>query len=68
MMRHPRQVLSRRMISDHVRDEDAVFLSNVVDVYVAYLRRKLCEQGEPDVIQSIRAIGYALREKPPHRP
>jgi DNA-binding response OmpR family regulator len=64
LMRHPRQVLSRRMIADHVWDEDAEHLSNVIDVYVAYLRRKLCELGEPDVIQSIRGVGYALREGP----
>jgi DNA-binding response OmpR family regulator len=64
LMRHPRQVLSRRMISDHVWDEDAEHFSNVIDVYVGYLRRKLCEQGEADVIQSIRGVGYVLREAP----
>ena len=41
LMRHPRQVLSRQVIAEHVWDMDADHLSNVIDVYVSYLRRKL---------------------------
>ncbi len=62
LMHHPRQVLSRTMIAEHVWDDDAEQLSNVIDVYIRYLRTKLCAQGEPDVIQTIRGSGYQLRE------
>ncbi|MGH2515470.1 MAG: response regulator transcription factor, partial [Ktedonobacterales bacterium] len=61
-LRHPRQVLSRGMIAEHVWDSDAEHYSNVIDVYIRYLRRKLCEHGEPDVIHTIRGSGYQLKE------
>lgn len=64
-MRHPRQVLTRSMITDHVWNEDSENFSNVIEVYIRYLRRKLCEAGEPNVIQTLRGIGYALREPGP---
>lgn len=64
-MRHPRQVLSRSMIVDHVWNADSENYSNVIDVYVRYLRRKLCEAGEPDVIQTVRGFGYQLKEPEP---
>lgn len=62
LMRHPHQVLSRAMLAEHVWDCDTEHLSNVIDVYVRYLRRKLCEQHEPDVIHTIRGSGYQLKE------
>jgi DNA-binding response OmpR family regulator len=62
LMRHPHQVLSREMIAEHVWDCDADHLSNVIDVYIRYLRRKLCEWDEPDVIHTIRGSGYQLKE------
>ncbi len=62
LMRHPRQILSRTTIADHVWDYDAENMSNVIDVYIRYLRRKLCENGESDVIQTVRGSGYMLRE------
>jgi DNA-binding response OmpR family regulator len=62
LMRHPRQVLSREMIAEQVWDCDAEYLSNVIDVYIRYLRRKLCEHGEPDLIHTIRGAGYQLKE------
>ncbi len=61
-LRHPRQVLSRSMIAERLWNEEAENLSNVIDVYVGYLRRKLCEGGEPNVIQTIRGFGYQLKE------
>jgi DNA-binding response OmpR family regulator len=61
-MRHPRQVLSRSMIVDHVWNADSENYSNVIDVYVRYLRRKLCEAGESDIIQTVRGFGYQLKE------
>jgi len=62
LMHHPGQVLSRGMITEHIWDVDADHLSNVIDVYIRYLRRKLCEGGEPDVIHTIRGFGYQLKE------
>jgi DNA-binding response OmpR family regulator len=62
LLRHPRQVLTRTTIAEHVWDYDAENLSNVIDVYIRYLRRKLCESGEPDVIQTVRGAGYQLKE------
>jgi DNA-binding response OmpR family regulator len=61
LMRHPGQVLSRGMITEHMWNVDADHLSNVIDVYIRYLRRKLCEGGEPDVIHTIRGFGYQLK-------
>jgi two-component system OmpR family response regulator len=62
LMRSPRQVMSRAMLAEHLWNADAENLSNVIDVYIRYLRRKLCERGEPDVIQTIRGFGYQLKE------
>jgi DNA-binding response OmpR family regulator len=64
-LRHPRQVLSRSMIAERLWNEEAENLSNVIDVYVGYLRRKLCEGGEPNVIQTVRGFGYQLKELQP---
>jgi DNA-binding response OmpR family regulator len=64
LMRHPRQVMSRTMLAEHVWDYDAEHLSNVIDVYIGYLRRNLCAAGEPDVIQTLRGAGYQLKEPP----
>ena len=65
LLRHPRQVLSRSMIADHVWDDDAEHLSNVIDVYIRYLRTKLCAAGEPNLIHTIRHSGYQLKEPAP---
>ncbi len=62
LMRHPEQVLSREMIAEHMWNIDANNLSNVIDVYIRYLRRKLCEFGGPDVISTMRGFGYQLKE------
>jgi len=62
LLRHPGQVLSRGMIAEHMWNIDADNLSNVIDVYIRYLRRKLCEDGEPDIIHTIRGFGYQLKE------
>jgi len=61
-LRHPHQVMSRSMIAEHVWDGDTEHLSNVIDVYIRYLRRKLCDQNEPDVIYTVRGSGYQLKE------
>jgi DNA-binding response OmpR family regulator len=59
---HPRQVLSRMMIAEHLWNIDAENLSNVIDVYISTLRRKLCEHGESNVIHTVRGFGYQLKE------
>jgi DNA-binding response OmpR family regulator len=62
LLRHPQQVLSRTTIAEHVWDYDAEHFSNVIDVYIRYLRNKLCANGEADPILTIRGAGYQLRE------
>lgn len=62
-MRHPRQVLTRETIYDRVWGYDFSGESNIIEVYVRYLRSKLEEGGEPRLIQTVRGVGYALREE-----
>jgi two-component system response regulator MprA len=59
---HPRQVLTRAQLLDAVWGFDAETTSNVVDVYVGYVRAKLEEGGEPRLVQTVRGVGYILRE------
>lgn len=61
-MRNPRVVLSRSQILIEVWGLDAETTSNVVDVYVRYLRQKLEAAGEPRLIHTVRGAGYVLRE------
>jgi two-component system, OmpR family, response regulator MprA len=58
---HPRQVLSRAQLLDAVWGLPAATASNVVDVYVGYLRAKLEAAGEPRLLHTVRGVGYALR-------
>lgn len=62
-MRHPRQVLTRDVIFDHVWNYDFGGESNIIEVYVRYLRQKT-EQGDMSrLIHTVRGIGYVLREE-----
>jgi two-component system, OmpR family, response regulator MprA len=61
-MRRPRQVLSREDLLARVWGYDFETDTNVVDVYVLYLRRKLEAAGEPRLVHTVRGAGYALRE------
>lgn len=61
-LRHPGQVLSKTMILEHVWDYDFDPQTNVVDVLVFRLRRKLEQEGEPKIIHTIRGVGYVLRQ------
>lgn len=61
-LRHPRQVLTRDQIFDDVWDYDFGGESNIIEVYVRYLRTKLEADGEPRLIHTVRGVGYALRE------
>jgi two-component system response regulator MprA len=60
-MRHPRQVMTREVIFDQVWDYDFGGESNVLDVYIRYLRQKLEEQGESRLIYTVRGVGYVMR-------
>jgi two-component system response regulator MprA len=60
---NPRQVLTRSVIFERVWGYDFGFGSNSLDVYIGYLRRKTEAGGKPRLIQTIRGVGYALREK-----
>ena len=61
-LRNPRQVLTRSVIFERVWGYDFGFASNSLDVYIGYLRRKTEEGGKPRLIQTVRGVGYALRE------
>ena len=61
-LRNPRQVLTRSVIFERVWGYDFGFASNSLDVYIGYLRRKTEAGGEPRLIQTVRGVGYALRE------
>jgi two-component system response regulator MprA len=61
---HPRKALTRTMIFQEVWGSDIEFASNSLDVFVGSLRRKLEAAGERRVIQTVRGIGYVLREEP----
>ena len=63
-MRHPRQVMTREMIFDRVWGYDFGGESNVLDVYIRYLRQKLELEGELRLLHTVRGVGYVLRENP----
>ena len=62
-MRNPRQVLTRSIIFERVWGYDFGFASNSLDVYIGYLRRKTEAGDKPRLIQTVRGVGYALREQ-----
>jgi DNA-binding response OmpR family regulator len=62
LLRNQGRVLSRDTIAEHVWDYEFDGLSNIVDVYIRYLRRKLDEGFEPKLIETIRGAGYRIRD------
>lgn len=64
-MRHRGQVLTRDLIFERVWGCDLSGSSNSLDVYIGYLRRKTEENGEPRLIQTVRGVGYVMKEGPP---
>ncbi len=64
LMRHPGQVLTRTQIAEHVWNFDFANDSNVVDVYIGYLRRKLSARAHKSLIQTIRGVGFRLQPIP----
>lgn len=63
LLRHPRQVLSRDQILQEVWGYDFGGEDNVLEVYVGYVRKKTEAAGEPRLIQTVRGVGYTLREE-----
>jgi len=61
-LRHPRQVLTRDTIFDQVWGYDFGGESNIIEVYIRYLRQKLETEGEKRLIHTVRGMGYVLRE------
>jgi heavy metal response regulator len=62
-MRNPNKVLTRTMISEHVWDYHFDSLTNVIDVYVNYLRKKIDKDFEPKLIHTIRGVGYIMKRE-----
>jgi two-component system response regulator MprA len=62
-LQHPRQVLTRSALYDGVWGYDFGSSSKSLEVYVGYLRRKTEEGGEPRLLQTVRSVGYVLREE-----
>lgn len=60
-MRNPGRVLTRTMIAEHVWDYSFDTSTNVIDVYVNYLRKKIDAEREPKLLHTVRGVGYVLR-------
>lgn len=60
-MRNPGRVLTRTMIGEHVWDYDFDTATNVIDVYVNFLRKKIDADREPKLIHTVRGVGYVLQ-------
>lgn len=61
-MRNPNQVLTRAMIAEHVWDYAFDSFTNIIDVYVNYLRKKIDRDFEKKLIHTVRGVGYVLKE------
>lgn len=61
LMRHRGQVMSRQRILDHVWGYEAVPVSNIVDIYIHYLREKVDHDHKAKLIKTVRSVGYVLR-------
>ncbi|WP_181256687.1 response regulator transcription factor NblR [Merismopedia glauca] len=62
LMSHPRETLTREQILENVWGYEFMGASNVIEVYVRYLRLKIEDEGEKRLIQTVRGVGYVLRE------
>lgn len=62
LMEYPRQILNREQILENVWGDDFLGESNVIEVYVRYLRLKVEQEGEKRLIHTVRGVGYVLRE------
>ena len=64
LMRNAGRVVTRTMITEHVWDYNVFHQSNAVDVYIRTLRRKMDDDFEPKLIQTIRGVGYQFAAEP----
>ncbi len=64
LLRNRNRTVSRTSIIEHVWDQHFDSDTNIVDVYIRYLRRKIDDGFSPRLIQTVRGVGYALREEP----
>jgi heavy metal response regulator len=64
LMRHPNQVLTRTMIAEHVWNFDFDTGTNVIDVHIRYLRRKIDDPHDLKLIQTVRGAGYRISADP----
>lgn len=62
-MRNPNKVLTRNMIAEHVWDYNFDSFTNIIDVYVNYLRKKIDRSSSKRLIHTIRGIGYVLKDE-----
>jgi DNA-binding response OmpR family regulator len=62
LMEHPRQVLTRQQILENVWGYDFMGDSNIIEVYIRYLRLKVEKEGEKRLIHTVRGVGYVLRD------
>ena len=60
-MRHPDRVLTRTMIAERVWDYSFDSTTNVIDVYVNYLRKKIDADQEPKLLHTVRGVGYMMK-------
>lgn len=63
LVRNPNQVLTRTMIAEHVWDYTFDSFTNIIDVYVNYLRKKIDRDAEKKLIHTVRGVGYILRDE-----
>lgn len=64
LMRHPNQVLTRTQIAEHIWNFDFFAESNIVDVYIGYLRRKIDRGFDSPLIHTVRGVGYRISTEP----
>ncbi len=62
-MQNPNQVLTRTMIAEHVWDYTFDSFTNIIDVYVNYLRKKVDQNYDKKLIRTVRGVGYTLKEE-----
>lgn len=65
-MRHPGTVMTREHISHHAWDDNYDPLSNVIDVYIGRLRRKIDHDGDLPLVETMRGAGYRIAQGAEH--
>ena len=68
LIRNKNSVLTRHEIESNVWDAGSDIASNIVDVYIRFIRKKLNEGGHEDLIHAVRGVGYVLRDRSEEQP